>query len=317
MPLNCDYDWDHIAYEYHTYNRDHEELIHLDCERFLMTFSTPPAVIAACQVQIYCLHHMKVVAPEYRITQNPYGHKTFANYMNHHGSAGLGFAYVNTEDDCTTVYPPGTLEPATLDEFLVHYRALLSQFQPGTYLVLPQVTDTDFDLGEIVRKDNIQVSRKWYDIQIQAIQHRDVERYDKMQDSWAKKLRGGVPDLSTPEARSGMAKKRAQGDADAEHRSSKRRRGETETWEGTPVSVRGAPSECDGTATPLFLFASSLSSFGGSVAREATPPLSAEDAKILADLNKEGDAEVEKRLKAKELKEKELKEKESSKMAVD
>jgi hypothetical protein len=47
--------------------------------------------------------------------------------------------------------------------------------------------------------------------------------------------------------------------------------------------------------------------------REATLPLSVEDAKILADLNKEADVEVEKRLKAKELEEKELKEK----MAVD
>ncbi|KAJ7347916.1 hypothetical protein DFH08DRAFT_808695 [Mycena albidolilacea] len=297
MPLNCDYDRDHIAREYHAYNRDHEELIRLDRERFLMTFSTPPAVIAARQVQIYCLHHMKVVAPGYRITQNPYGHKTFTNYMNQHGSAGLGFAYVDTEDDCVTVYPPAGLEPATLDEFLV--------------------TDADFDLGEIVRKDNIQVSRKWYDIQIQAIQRRDVGRYDKMQDSRAKKLKGGVPDLSTPEARSGMAKKRAQVDADAEHRSNKRRRGETETWEGTPVSVRGAPSERDGTETPLLPFASSSSSFGGSVARDATPPLSAEDARILADINKEADVEVEKRLKAKELKDKELKEKESSKMVVD
>jgi hypothetical protein len=91
-------------------------------------------------------------------------HKTFANYMNHHGSAGLGFAYVDTEDDCSTVYPPAGLEPATLNEFLVRYRALLSQFQPEAYLVLTQVTDTDFDLGEIVPKDNVQVSRKWYDL---------------------------------------------------------------------------------------------------------------------------------------------------------
>jgi hypothetical protein len=139
-----------------------------------------------------------------------------------------------------------------------------------------------------------------------------------MQDSQAaKKLKGGVPDLLTPEARPGMAKKRAQGDADTEHCSNKRRCGETETWEGTPVSVCGAPLERDGTETPLFPFAFSSSSFGGSVTREATPPLSAEDARILADLNKEADVEVEKRLKANKLKEKKLKEKESLKMAVD
>jgi hypothetical protein len=291
--------------------------VRLDRERFLMSFTDPPAIIAARQVQIYCLHHMKVVAPGYTIVQNPYGHKTFAEYMNQHTSVGLGFAYVDTEDDCSTVYPPTGFEPATLDEFLVRYRALLLDVRPETYLALPQVTDADFDLGEIVRKDHVQVSRKWYDLQVQAIQRRDVGRYDKMQDSKAaKKIKGGVPDLSTPEARSGMARKRALGNADADHRSGKRHRGETETREGTPVSLRGTPSERDGTETPALPFASS-SSFGGSVAGDKTPRFSPEEEVILADLNKEADSEVEKVLKAKELQEKELKEKESSKMAVD
>lgn len=127
------------------------------------------------------------------------------------------------------------------------YRALLSPFQPGTYLVLTQVTDTDFDLGEIICKDNVQVSRKWYNIQVQAIQCRDVGCDDKMQDNKVvKKLKGGVPDISIPEARSGMTKKCAQGDADAEHRSNKRHHGETDTQERTPVSVCGAPSERNG-----------------------------------------------------------------------
>ncbi|KAJ7331564.1 hypothetical protein DFH08DRAFT_814874 [Mycena albidolilacea] len=297
MPLNCDYDRDHVPRQYHAYNRNHEELVRLDRERFLMSFTDPPAIIAAWQVEIYCLHHMKVVAPGYTIVQNPYGHKTFAEYMNQHTSVGLGFAYVDTEDDCSTVYPPTGFEPATLDKFLVN--------------------DADFDLGEIVRKDHVQVSRKWYDLQVQAIQRRDVGRYDKMQHSKAaKKLKGGVPDLSTPEARSGMARKRALGNADADHRSGKRHRGETETREGTPVSVRGTPLERDGTETPALPFPSS-SSFGRSIAGDKTPRFSPEEEVILAGINKEADSEVEKVLKAKELKEKELKEKESSKMAVD
>ncbi|KAJ7893884.1 hypothetical protein B0H14DRAFT_3427184 [Mycena olivaceomarginata] len=90
-----------------------------------------------------------------------------------------------------------------------------------------------------------------------------------------------------------------------------RRRGETETREGTPVSVRGTPSERDGTETPVLPFASSSSS-GDSVVGDKTPRFSPEEQKILDDLNKEADVEVEK-----ERKKKALNEKEWSKMVVD
>ncbi|KAJ7888374.1 hypothetical protein B0H14DRAFT_3430161 [Mycena olivaceomarginata] len=101
----------------------------------------------------------------------------------------------------------------------------------------------------------------------------------------AKKMKGGVPDLLTPEACSGMAKKHTQGDADTEHRSNKRCSGETQTQEG-PLSQ----FPLLGTRHPT------------------TPP---RGGNILADINKQMDVKVEKEHRE------ELKEKESSKMNVD
>jgi hypothetical protein len=170
--------------------------------------------------------------------------------------------------------------------------------------------------GEIVCKDHVQVSHQWYDLQVQVNQCRNVGCYVKIQDSKAaKKIKGSVPDLLVPEARSGMAKKHTQSDANAEHHSNKRRCSETETREGTPVSVRGTPSERDGAKTPLFPFTSSLS-FGGSVTGDKTPHYSPKET-ILVAINKQVDVEVEKEHMEKELKEKEFMEKESSKMSVD
>ncbi|KAJ7939007.1 hypothetical protein B0H13DRAFT_2301208 [Mycena leptocephala] len=152
------------------------------------------------------------------------------------------------------------------------------------------VLDGDLDNREFVRPGSVQVSRDWYDQQMQYIQCRDVNRAKKtMQNREAKRNFALVPIIASAENRAALARKRQLEDEEFsenlwKQEARKRPRSET-VKEGeirAPVGPMAAPSQpsgstassvADGTAYPAALTASNVASLSTSSASSSAVPM--------------------------------------------
>jgi hypothetical protein len=188
--------------------------------------------------------------------------------MNQHDMSGFGWAYYSHNEQ-RIKYPAGDLEPATLDGFMV--------------------LDSDLDNREFVRPGFVQVSKDWYDQQMQYIQRRDVNRAKKtMENREAKRNFASVPNIASAENRAALARKRQLEDEEFSEnlrRQEARKRARSETVEEGEIRAHVGPmapppqpggnaasSVGDGTAYPAALTTSNVASLPTSLASSSAVP---------------------------------------------